>query len=101
MTTETTTISKGPEAEGSGARGRAQIVQGVVVRDKMSKTRVIELLRGKQHYLYSKKMARKVKLFIHDENNESHIGDKVMAVASRPISRNKSFRLLKVLEKKA
>lgn len=82
-------------------RGRAQVVQGVVVSDKMAKTRVIELLRGKQHYLYSKKMARKVKLFVHDETNQSHLGDKVLVVATRPISRKKNFRLIKVLEKKA
>lgn len=82
------------------ARGRAQQIKGRVVSDKMSKTRVIELPRTKEHSLYRKKMVRKVKLFIHDEKNESKIGDVVLVQSTRPLSKNKNFRLVKVLEKR-
>lgn len=84
----------------SNPRGRAQLIRGRVVSDKMSKTRVIELPRTKEHSLYRKKMVRKVKLFIHDEKNESHVGDTVLVASTRPLSKNKNFRLVKVLEKR-
>ncbi len=83
----------------TNSRGRAQVIRGVVVSDKMAKTRVIELLRKKQHGLYRKGMMRKAKFFIHDEKNESHVGDTVDAISVRPLSKNKSFSLLKVVEK--
>lgn len=92
MTTETNSSES--------KRGRAQYLRGRVVSDKMTKTRVIELPRTKEHALYKKKMVRKVKLFIHDEKNESHIGDTVLVMSTRPLSKNKSFRLVKIIEKR-
>jgi small subunit ribosomal protein S17 len=82
------------------ARHQAQTVRGVVVSDKMNKTRVIEIRRTVKHGLYTKSLVRRSKLFVHDEKNESKVGDLVMAVATRPISRHKNFRLMKVLEKR-
>ena len=78
---------------------RRQVVKGRVVSDKMMKTRVIEVTRAKQHPLYHKRIVRQQRIFVHDENNESHVGDTVLAVSVRPLSRHKSFRLMKVLEK--
>lgn len=89
MTTETPTKS------------HRQEIRGVVVSDKMSKTRVIEIQRSLKHSLYLKKVLRSSKVFIHDEENESKVGDVVTAVSTRPLSRHKNFTLLKVVEKRA
>lgn len=78
-----------------------QTVRGVVVSDKMDKTRVISVKRRLKHGLYLKGVVRDAKFFIHDEKNEAKTGDLILAVATRPISKNKNFRLLKVLEKGA
>jgi small subunit ribosomal protein S17 len=81
-------------------RHPAQTIRGVVVSDKMNETRVIEIRRTVKHGLYTKSLVRRAKLFVHDEKNESKVGDLVMAVATRPISRHKNFKLMKVLEKR-
>ncbi len=81
-------------------RGRAQTLRGVVVSDKMDKTRIIEVARTIRHTLYHKAMKRRSRFFVHDEKNQAHVGDKVIAVACRALSRNKHFRLLKVIEKR-
>ncbi|MBY0369043.1 30S ribosomal protein S17 [bacterium] len=78
-----------------------QSVRGVVTSDKMDKTRIIEVKRSLRHGLYQKGLTRKTSFFIHDEKNESKTGDLVVAVATRRLSKNKSFRLLKILEKGA
>jgi small subunit ribosomal protein S17 len=77
-----------------------QVIKGIVVSDKMAKTRIIEIKRAKEHRLYQKKLVRRSRLFIHDEKNESKVGDLIQAVATRPLSKNKSFRLVKILEKR-
>jgi|694.fasta_scaffold61877_11 small subunit ribosomal protein S17 len=77
-----------------------QEIRGVVVSDKMSKTRVIETKRTLRHSLYHKNVARSSKVFIHDEKNESKVGDVVTAVSTRPLSRHKKFRLSKIVEKR-
>lgn len=77
-----------------------QTITGVVVSDKMSKTRVIVTKVSKTHRLYGKAMLRDRKFFIHDEKNESQLGDKVQAVSCRPLSKEKHFRLSKVVEKR-
>lgn len=79
---------------------RRQEIRGVVVSDKMNKTRVIEIKRSLRHSLYLKNVVRSSKVFIHDEKNESRLGDLVTAVATRPLSRHKQFTLLKVVEKR-
>lgn len=73
-----------------------QEVRGVVVSDKMSKTRVIEVKRVKHHGLYHKNIARVTRVFVHDEKNESKVGDKIVAGLTRPLSKNKHFRLLRI-----
>lgn len=78
-----------------------QTIRGVVTSDKMDKTRVIEVKRRIQHGLYQKAVIRDSRFFIHDEKNETKVGDVVIAVATRRLSKNKNFRLLKVLEKGA
>lgn len=78
-----------------------QTIRGVVVSDKMNKTRIIEVKRRLKHGLYQKAVERDARFFIHDEKNETKVGDQILAVATRRLSKNKSFRVLKVLEKGA
>ncbi|NBX75367.1 MAG: 30S ribosomal protein S17 [Proteobacteria bacterium] len=79
---------------------RRQEIRGVVVSDKMNKTRVIETKRSTRHSLYQKNVSRSSKIFVHDEKNESRVGDVITAVATRSLSRHKKFTLLKVVEKR-
>ena len=72
---------------------------GRVVSDKMDKTIVVEIERLVMHSLY-KKSVRKTKRFkSHDEKNQCSIGDKVVIVECRPISKDKKFRLVEIVEK--
>jgi small subunit ribosomal protein S17 len=77
-----------------------QTIKGIVVSDKMSKTRVVEVRRHIRHGLYQKNLTRRSRFFIHDEKNEAKVGDVVMAAATRPLSKSKNFRLVKILEKR-
>lgn len=87
------------EATASLPRRRLrQEIRGIVVSDKMDKTRVIEVLRNRRHRLYHKSIVQKSRLFIHDEKNQAKLGDVVLAVSSRPLSRHKHFRLKTILE---
>jgi small subunit ribosomal protein S17 len=71
---------------------------GRVVSDKMNKSATIVIERLVKHPLYGKFIKRTTKLHIHDENNECGVGDTVMIEECRPISKTKSWRLVKVLE---
>ena len=72
---------------------------GVVVSDKMGKTVVVAVKDSVQHPLYKKIMKRTVKFKAHDEKNECGVGDRVMIMETRPISRDKRWRLVKIVEK--
>ena len=78
-----------------------QTIRGVVTSDKMNKTRVVSVKRRLKHGLYQKGVIRDSKIFVHDEKNETKVGDTIVAVATRRLSKNKAFRVLKVLEKGA
>lgn len=71
---------------------------GRVVSDKMNKSATIVIERLVKHPLYGKYIKRTTKLHVHDENNECSTGDTVMIEECRPISKTKSWRLVKVLE---
>jgi len=77
-----------------------QTIKGTVVSDKMSKTRVIEVNRNVRHRLYHKNIKQSIRFFVHDEKNEAKVGDVILAASTRPLSRHKTFRLVKVLEKR-
>jgi len=77
----------------------ARTVVGQVVSDKMEKSAVVMVERKVRHELYGKYMRRSTKLNIHDENNECKAGDTVSIEECRPISKSKSWRLVKVLER--
>lgn len=72
---------------------------GVVTSDKMQKTIVVEITTRKLHPLYKKYVKRSKKVKAHDEKNEAHIGDTVRVVESRPLSRDKRWRLVEILER--
>src|SRR5215207_4707967 len=82
------------EAEERGARRTAI---GVVTSDKMNKTRRVEIPRLVKHPRYSKYIRRRTICHVHDENNESKQGDMVEIVESRPYSKTKHWRLVRVV----
>ena len=72
---------------------------GVVVSDKMDKTIVVAVKDSVQHPLYKKIMKRTVKFKAHDEKNECGVGDRVEIMETRPISADKRWRLVQIVEK--
>ena len=72
---------------------------GKVVSDKMDKTIVVAIEEVVQHKLYKKSVKRTVKFKAHDENNEAHVGDRVLIMATRPLSKEKRWRLVNIVEK--
>ena len=76
---------------------RAQI--GVVVSDKMDKTVVVRVDKVLKHPTYKKYIRRKSKYKAHDEKNECSMGDRVLIIESRPLSKEKRWRVCKTLEK--
>jgi small subunit ribosomal protein S17 len=73
--------------------------QGVVVSDKMDKTIVVEVGSVRPHAEYKKVVRRTERLKAHDEQNEARMGDKVLVRECRPLSRDKTWRLIRVLER--
>jgi small subunit ribosomal protein S17 len=82
-------------------RGRRRVETGVVTSDKMDKTRRVEIPRLVKHPRYGKYIKRRTVCKVHDENNESHIGDTVEIMETRPISKTKNWRLMRVVRKSA
>ena len=72
---------------------------GRVVSDKMQKTIVVAIEDNIKHTLYKKVIKKTVKFKAHDENNECRIGDKVEIMETRPLSKDKNWRLVKIIEK--
>ena len=72
---------------------------GKVVSDKMDKTIVVAIEDSVKHPIYKKVMKRTVKLKAHDENNECNIGDRVLVMETRPLSTDKRWRLVEIIEK--
>ena len=72
---------------------------GVVVSDKMDKTIVVAIEDNVRHPLYKKIVKRTVKLKAHDETNECRVGDRVEVMETRPLSKDKRWRLVEIIEK--
>ena len=81
------------------ARKTKKVLQGRVVSNKMQKTIVVEIVQRKLHRLYKKYLMRTKKIKAHDEKNECGIGDTVRVVEARPLSKEKRWRLLEIVEK--
>ena len=80
-------------------RGMRKTRIGVVVSDKMDKTIVVEIRTRVKHSLYGKIMNRNKRFKAHDENNECGIGDTVRIMETRPLSKDKRWRLVEIIEK--
>src|SRR5215475_5299786 len=78
---------------------KRRVETGIVTSDKMNKTRRVEIPRLVKHPRYGKYIKRRTICYVHDEKNESRIGDTVEIMETRPISKNKTWRLLAVTKK--
>ncbi|MBM4349049.1 MAG: 30S ribosomal protein S17 [Deltaproteobacteria bacterium] len=82
-------------------RGKRKTLTGVVSSDKMDKTVVVMVNRLVLHPVYKKYIRKRTKVKAHDEKNESHIGDKVLLIETRPLSKVKRWRVKKIVERAA
>jgi small subunit ribosomal protein S17 len=80
-------------------RGLTKERTGVVVSDRMQKTVVVSVERTVMHPRYQKILRRRSKVKVHDERNECHVGDRVSIVECRPLSRDKRWRVSKILDR--
>ena len=80
-------------------RNERKIRVGKVVSNKMDKTIVVAIEELVQHKLYKKSLKRTVKFKAHDENNQANPGDKVSIMETRPLSKEKRWRLVQIVEK--
>lgn len=80
-------------------RNLRKTLVGVVVSDKMEKTRVVAVERLVQHPLYRRTLRETVKFKAHDQANDAHVGDRVLMMETRPLSKEKRWRIVEVLER--
>ncbi|MCD6404507.1 MAG: 30S ribosomal protein S17 [Planctomycetes bacterium] len=80
-------------------RGKRKTVQGVVTSDSMEKSIVVAVERLVEHPKYGKRIRRSTKFFAHDEADEARAGDKVEIAETRPLSKKKRWRLVRILER--
>lgn len=80
-------------------RNLRKVMIGTVTSDKMDKTVVVSVETSVRHKTYRKTMKRTYKLKAHDEKNECHIGDRVKVMETRPLSKQKRWRVVEVVEK--
>src|SRR6516162_6645640 len=78
-------------------RGKRRVEIGVVTSDKMQKTRRVEIPRLVKHVRYGKYIKRRTICHVHDEQNDSHVGDTVEIMETRPLSKTKNWRLVRVI----
>jgi len=84
-----------------GERGKKKTLTGVVLSNKMEKAVVVMVNRLVLHPVYKKYVRKRKKVTAHDERNECHIGDKVLLVETRPLSKEKRWRIKEILERAA
>ena len=86
-------------ARAEAERGQRKVRQGVVVSDKMDKTVVVRIEQSVRHAGYHKTIRRTRKLVAHDEAGDSHVGDTVRLMETRPLSKTKRWRVIEVVER--
>ena len=101
-TTETVVVA--PETTTNQAttdehRSARKVREGLVVSDKMNKTAVVAVVRLKRHPLYGRVQRVTKRFKAHDENNDCNVGDRVRIMETRPISKDKSWRILEIVER--
>jgi small subunit ribosomal protein S17 len=87
--------------DSSAKRGQRKVRTGVVVSNGMDKTVVVEVSRTVIHPVYKKFVRRRKRFMAHDEQNRCQVGDEVMIVETRPLSRRKNWRVRKILKEAA
>ena len=97
MATEKKTDAETPETDAE--RKNRKTREGLVVSNKMDKTAVVAVVERVRHAKYGKFMMRTKKLYAHDETNDVNIGDRVSVMETRPLSKNKRWRIVEVLER--
>jgi len=85
--------------DATDARHARKVREGTVVSNKMEKTAVVAVVERVRHPKYGKFMMRTKKLYAHDEANDANIGDKVRVMETRPLSKNKRWRVVEILER--
>ncbi|MCI5746779.1 SSU ribosomal protein S17P [Eubacterium pyruvativorans] len=80
-------------------RNSRKVKVGTVISDKMDKTVVVAIEDFVRHSLYGKAVKRTKKIKVHDENNECRVGDKIRIMETRPLSKDKRWRLVEIVEK--
>jgi small subunit ribosomal protein S17 len=93
------TQEKAVEQQTEKKERQRKTYQGLVVSDKMEKTIVVQVTGKKLHVLYKKYITRSKRLKAHDEKNEAHVGDTVRVEECRPISKEKVWRLVEIVER--
>ncbi len=93
------TAAKQHEAAGETKTRRRRELVGIVVSNKMDKTLVVQVIRRYKHPKYKKYVNERTRYKAHDEKNDAQIGDRVSIVESRPLSKDKRWRLQSVLER--
>jgi small subunit ribosomal protein S17 len=83
----------------SAARGQRKVRLGTVIADKMDKTIIVQIGTSKAHRLYRKTVQQRTRFKVHDEKNECGVGDLVRITETRPISKEKRWRVLEIVEK--
>ncbi len=86
-------------ANDEASRKNRKTREGLVVSDKMDKTAVVAVIERVRHAKYGKFMMRTKRLYAHDETNDAHTGDKVRVMETRPLSKNKRWRIVEVMER--
>src|SRR5438105_8753049 len=94
MADATTTPAQQPAGEGKTGR---RVLLGTVTRDKTAKTRRVEVERLVRHPKYGKFIKQRTVCYVHDEKNESHLGDTVEIIESRPLSKLKRWNLVRIV----
>ena len=97
--TDTATATPTQTATAEESRGQRKVRLGTVIADKMNKTIIVQVGTSKAHRLYRKTVQRRTKFKVHDEKNECGVGDLVRITETRPISKEKRWRLLEIVEK--
>jgi small subunit ribosomal protein S17 len=80
-------------------RGRRKVRLGTVISDKMDKTVIVQVGSSKAHRLYRKTVQQRARFKVHDEKNEAGVGDLVRITETRPMSKEKRWRILEIVEK--
>ena len=87
------------ETGADSTRNNRKTREGLVVSNKMDKTAVVAVIERVRHPKYGKFMMRTKKLYAHDETNDANIGDRVRVMETRPLSKNKRWRVIEIMER--